>query len=139
MNNYFTLIILLIAVLLGTAVFFIYNNFKATSEKEHIFAYGTLNDTTIQLKLYNRKLKGTPDQVKQYYLSSITVNENNILNTYPIAIYSGKQSDVISGMVYEITPQELAATDIYEGAEYKRVQVLLQSGVRAWIYIGGSM
>jgi gamma-glutamylcyclotransferase (GGCT)/AIG2-like uncharacterized protein YtfP len=101
---------------------------------EKLFAYGTLNDPAIQLKLYNRKLIGSPDQLIQYYLSTITQNENNILNTYPIAIYSGIQSDIIPGMVYEISQQELEATDIYEGAEYKRVLVKLQSGTMAWIY-----
>jgi gamma-glutamylcyclotransferase (GGCT)/AIG2-like uncharacterized protein YtfP len=103
-------------------------------KNETLFAYGTLNDPEIQLKLYQKKLKGKPDQLSEYYLSTVTQNENNILNTYAIAIYSGKQSDIIPGMVYEITQQELEATDIYEGPEYKRVRVQLQSGLTAWIY-----
>ena len=100
-----------------------------------IFAYGTLNDPAIQLKLYHRKLNGRPDQLNQYHLSTITQTVNNLLHTYPIAIFSGNPSDVIPGMVYNITPQELEVTDIYEGAEYRRVPVLLQSGASAWIYV----
>ncbi|MFA6060639.1 MAG: gamma-glutamylcyclotransferase family protein [Taibaiella sp.] len=129
-NNAYSLILLLLI-----SVLYLFKYLTETSKIERIFAYGTLNNPTIQLKLYNRKLYGTPDQLNQYYLSTITQNENNKLNTYPIAIYSGKPSDVISGMVYEISQQELKETDIYEGIEYKRTRVQLQSGLAAWVYI----
>jgi len=37
--------------------------------------------------------------------------------------------------VFEITQQELEAADRYEVSDYKRVSVLLKSGVHAWVYI----
>jgi hypothetical protein len=38
-------------------------------------------------------------------------------------------------MVFQITPQELAAADEYEVSEYKRVAVTLKSGLTAWAYV----
>jgi hypothetical protein len=38
-------------------------------------------------------------------------------------------------MVFEITAAELAAADRYEVADYKRVEVVLCSGLKAWVYV----
>jgi gamma-glutamylcyclotransferase (GGCT)/AIG2-like uncharacterized protein YtfP len=44
--------------------------------------------------------------------------------------------DEVTGMVFEITAEELVAADRYEVAEYTRVEVTLKSGAKAWVYIG---
>jgi gamma-glutamylcyclotransferase (GGCT)/AIG2-like uncharacterized protein YtfP len=49
--------------------------------------------------------------------------------------FTGRNSDRIGGMVFEITDAELAAADEYEVAAYKRIAVSLVSGVRAWVYV----
>ena len=41
-------------------------------------------------------------------------------------------------MVFELTPQELAAADGYETDAYKRVKVKLCSGTEAWVYVAAS-
>ncbi|WP_281280720.1 hypothetical protein [Falsirhodobacter xinxiangensis] len=38
-------------------------------------------------------------------------------------------------MVFRITAAELAAADAYEVADYKRVEVALTSGRKAWVYV----
>ncbi len=38
-------------------------------------------------------------------------------------------------MVFEITPDELAAADRYEVSKYTRVQVTLKSGLQALAYV----
>jgi len=44
--------------------------------------------------------------------------------------------DAVSGTVFEITEQELAAADKYEEvAEYRRISVTLRSGDEAWVYV----
>ena len=43
------------------------------------------------------------------------------------------------GMVLEISPEELAMADSYETADYKRVQVKLQSGKSAFVYIAADV
>jgi hypothetical protein len=46
---------------------------------------------------------------------------------HTIAQRSGNLADEVPGMVFKITPDELAAADRYEVSEYTRVQVALKS------------
>ncbi len=43
--------------------------------------------------------------------------------------------DTVEGTVFTLHPGELAAADEYEVADYVRVEVLLGSGLRAWVYL----
>ena len=54
---------------------------------------------------------------------------------YAIARFTGRPSDAISGMVFVVTADELQRADAYEVPEYKRVAVVLRSGVHAWAYV----
>jgi gamma-glutamylcyclotransferase (GGCT)/AIG2-like uncharacterized protein YtfP len=54
---------------------------------------------------------------------------------HPIVAASDDPDDSVEGMVFEITAAELAAADTYEVSDYRRVEVLLASGPRAWVYI----
>jgi len=38
-------------------------------------------------------------------------------------------------MVFKVSRKELEQADKYEVADYKRVQVTLQSGKSAWVYV----
>ena len=53
-----------------------------------------------------------------------------------MAVHSGNETDVIKGMIFEITEEELQATDRYEVSDYIRVMEKFESGKEAWIYIG---
>jgi Gamma-glutamyl cyclotransferase, AIG2-like len=104
-----------------------------------LFSYGTLQDSAVQMANFGRLLSGRPDRLPGYALSPIAIDD-------PIVVaLSGKSqhqiakpsngADGVAGMVFEITAQELAAADRYEVAEYRRVQVTLKSGLRAWVYV----
>ena len=103
-----------------------------------LFSYGTLQDRAVQLANFGRLLLGRPDTLPGYILLPITINDPAVV------ALSGKSQHMIArrtdaagevtGMVFEITAQELAAADRYEVAEYTRVEVTLKSGVRAWVY-----
>lgn len=41
----------------------------------------------------------------------------------------------IEGMVFELTPAELAAADGYEAENYRRIEVTLASGRLSWVYV----
>ena len=41
----------------------------------------------------------------------------------------------IQGVVFELTPAELAAADVYETENYRRIEVTLASGRRCWVYV----
>lgn len=100
------------------------------STKTLIFSYGSLQEENVQLALYRRKLVGFTDVLKGYKLAS-----KRIANRYPIIIKTESTTDTIKGMVFEISSDELLETDTYEGFHYTRVEVKLQSGVKAWCYI----
>jgi predicted SnoaL-like aldol condensation-catalyzing enzyme len=41
----------------------------------------------------------------------------------------------VAGFVFDISPEELAHADAYEVDSYKRTNVQLRSGKKAWVYI----
>lgn len=57
---------------------------------------------------------------------------------HPIVVRTGNDADRVPGMVFAITPAELAAADKYEVADYERVAVTLASGAQAWVYVARS-
>ncbi len=54
---------------------------------------------------------------------------------YVVARPRDDLSEIIHGVVFNISPSDLAKVDIFESNAYKRVQVKLKSGIVAWIYI----
>jgi gamma-glutamylcyclotransferase (GGCT)/AIG2-like uncharacterized protein YtfP len=96
---------------------------------EKIFTYGTLQDPSIQQHVIDRLLgDGTPDTLRGYKIAKL----NGIHATYNIILPATQQS--VDGRVYEVTADELAQIDTYEGDAYMRVSVTLQSNTRAWVY-----
>ena len=61
---------------------------------------------------------------------------NNQVTIQPdMLLLPGDYHDVVDGMVFEITDEELARADEYEAEEYKRVLVPAISGSKVWVYI----
>ncbi len=102
---------------------------------EQLFSYGTLRSKQIQMQVFNRLLTGTADQLLSYKLKSLQIEEEFGMADYVVAVPSEIHSDIIHGVVFNITEAELAKVDIFESNAYKRVQVKLKSGIVAWIYI----
>jgi len=110
---------------------------------EKLFSYGTLQYDNVQLETFGRKLTGQKDTLVGYELSvSIQITDPAIIklsgeSVHKTLHYSGKPEHLISGVVFDVTREELTLADGYE-TDYKRVLVTLQSGTKAWIYIGRS-
>jgi hypothetical protein len=105
-----------------------------------LFSYGTLQDKAVQMANFGRLLSGRPDLLPGYTLVPITIDDAAVIalsgkSQHMIAKRSSASDEVI-GMVFEITAEELSAADRYEVAEYTRVQVALESGAKAWVYVG---
>ena len=105
-----------------------------------LFSYGTLQNKAVQLSNFGRELSGRPDFLLGYTESLIAITDPNVIAMsgrmqHPIVQPSLNPGDEVSGTVFEITSQELAAADEYEVADYKRVLVQLKSGSQAWVYI----
>lgn len=105
-----------------------------------LFSYGTLQDRRVQLSTFGRELAGTPDTLSGHALVRVPIHdpaaaaffgESHYLNAEP----SSNPADVISGVLFKITEEELSAADQYEcDALYRRTEVTLASGKRAWLY-----
>lgn len=105
-----------------------------------LFSYGTLQQREVQLANFGRELSGTSDSLPGYSISLVAIHDPRVIQTsgkthHSIAEPSQHPADQVPGMVFRITPDELAAADRYEVSEYTRVQVTLKSGLRAWAYV----
>ncbi len=97
-----------------------------------LFSYGTLRDKRVQIANFGRGLTGREDALPGYARRMVSGGESHHAN----AELSSNPEDAVSGTVFEITEQELAAADKYEEvAEYGRISVTLRSGVQAWVYV----
>jgi gamma-glutamylcyclotransferase (GGCT)/AIG2-like uncharacterized protein YtfP len=97
----------------------------------YLFSYGTLQDSEVQKAVFNRKLKGWPDKLPGFELS-----KTKAYDSYPIVVRTNDTSQRISGMAYQLENEELEKADTYEGSEYTRILVDLESGKKAWLYVG---
>jgi gamma-glutamylcyclotransferase (GGCT)/AIG2-like uncharacterized protein YtfP len=105
-----------------------------------LFSYGTLQQESVQRTVLGRQLQGRQDAMLGYVHASLEITDESVVETsgsrfHPIAIWSGRPEDEVSGIVLRVTGAELAAVDRYEVSNYKRVLVDLKSGARAWAYV----
>jgi hypothetical protein len=105
-----------------------------------IFSYGTSRDRAVQLATFGRQLSGSADSLPGYTTSLIKIRDPEVVATsgmthHTIAERSKNRADEVPGMVFLITPDELAAADRYEVSEYTRIEATLKSGLRAWAYV----
>jgi gamma-glutamylcyclotransferase (GGCT)/AIG2-like uncharacterized protein YtfP len=102
---------------------------------EKLFSYGTLRSKQIQMQVFNKILTGTKDQLLGHRLKSLQIEEEFGMADYVVAVPTNDSSDPIHGIVYNILASDLAKVDIFESNAYKRVEVTLNSGTVAWVYI----
>ena len=106
-----------------------------------LFSYGTLQKKKVQIANFGRELTGREDALPGYARRIVAIvdpgvaaliGESHYANVEP----SSNPEDSVSGTVFEITEEELAAADKYEeAAEYRRISVTLRSGDQAWVYV----
>lgn len=109
--------------------------------REWVFSYGTLRLPEVQLGTYGRLLDGVSDLLPGWRLEQLAISNPDVValsgvEEHPVAVPTGDPLDTITGERFTLTPDELAATDGYESADYVRTSVVLSSGVTAWLYVG---
>lgn len=96
---------------------------------QKLFTYGTLQDPATQQKLLGRVLgDGVSDTLRGYRLAKLT----GIHQVF--SILQPHAGSTVQGMLFEVTADELAKLDDYEGDAYQRVSATLVSKTRAWVY-----
>ena len=96
-----------------------------------LFSYGTLQQKAVQIATFGRELTGREDSLPGYVRTITESREVLYFNIEP----SSSPEDAVSGTLFEITEQDLAAADGYEkNRDYRRIFVTLRSRVEAWVY-----
>jgi len=108
---------------------------------EALFSYGTLQQRDVQLANYGRELVGEADSLSGYRIENLVIANADVVSisgkaVHPLARHTGDLADRIEGTRFELTDEELAATDDYEVEPYRRIEVTLESGRTAWAYVG---
>jgi len=111
------------------------------SDAIFLFSYGTLQDKNVQIANFGRELTGRADALPGYTRGRVAIGDPEVValtgeSYYANLVPSSNAGDAVSGTVFEITEQDLAAADRYEEpAGYRRILVTLQSGEQAWVYL----
>lgn len=105
-----------------------------------LFSYGTLRLREVQLANYGRPMDGSPDALIGYRLEVLPDRDPYAVRisgtkTHMVVRPTNDPRDRVPGVIFLLTAEELAATDRYEGSDYGRAELTLESGRSAWVYI----
>ena len=111
----------------------------STDATELLFSYGTLQLEPVQRALFGRRLEGEPDALVGHRLDRIPIADPRVVATsgethHRIVRATGDPHDRIPGVVFRLTPAELAHADAYETDDYVRIRTTLASGTECWVY-----
>jgi gamma-glutamylcyclotransferase (GGCT)/AIG2-like uncharacterized protein YtfP len=108
-----------------------------------LFSYGTLQNKDVQLAHFGRELTGRPDTLTGYGRRLVPILDPAEIASTGETHYANAElapGETVTGTVYEVTEEELAAADEYEEpALYNRIIVTLASGTAAWVYVRRSL
>ncbi|EGD56003.1 gamma-glutamylcyclotransferase family protein [Gordonia neofelifaecis] len=104
-----------------------------------LFSYGTLMDPVVQEGVFGRRMRTIPDALPGFRVDSVTITDPEVIalsgtDTHRI-LRPGSSEARVPGARLELDDDALAAADDYEVDDYRRVEVVLASGVSAWVYL----
>lgn len=105
-----------------------------------LFSYGTLRDPAVQDALFGRRVAEDADALIGYRLDWIDITDDTVVglsgsNRHVILHRTGDVSDRIEGAALDLSEAELAVADDYETDAYVRIEVALESGIAAFVYV----
>jgi len=104
-----------------------------------LFAYGTLQQESVQLATFGRKFEGKADTLLGYRLTAVRIEDPDFVAASGTANhrnlqFTGDPDDFVEGTTFAVTNAELEQADAYEPTGYARTLVQLRSGLNAWVY-----
>ncbi|MEP6637602.1 MAG: gamma-glutamylcyclotransferase family protein [Acidobacteriota bacterium] len=107
---------------------------------EFLFSYGTLQLEAVQMATFGRLLTGTSDALPGFEQVPLKIEDHEVIavsgkSQHTIARFTGDAADLIAGIVFRVTQNDIQHADKYEVDACKRIAVTLQSGTRAWVYV----
>ncbi len=113
---------------------------KENEQKSYLFSYGTLQSESVQMSTYGRKLQGEKGFLNGFKIEELEIQDPAVVSisgksVHPIAIKTDNPKDQIQGSIFELSYQELLASDEYEVDAYERVKQVTISGKEIWVYV----
>ena len=104
-----------------------------------IFSYGTLQMPRVQHELLGRLVAMDDDALLGFETVAIEIDHPDVIefsgSSTHLGLIPGDPAARIEGKLLHVTESDWPALDDYEGEEYRRTQVTLASGTRAWVYL----
>jgi len=112
---------------------------SAASKPAWVFSYGTLQMPRVQHELLGRQVAMTDDALLGYDTVPVQIDHPDVIefsgSSTHLGLVPGAPDARIAGKLLHITQADFAALDEYEGDEYRRIEVTLESGTNAWVYV----
>lgn len=111
---------------------------SSNESQEYLFAYGILRSEAGQRMVFGQTLTGTDAALPGYtvdYLPALSKQRPGLLASNPVIRHTGNPLDLVLGTKFLIAEASLACADDFEQTEFRRIQVTLSDGERAWMYI----
>ena len=94
----------------------------------------------VQLDTFERILTGKKDMLKRYRIGKIIITDAEVIKSsgtdiHPILEYTGDDEDFVEGTLYELSDEEILKADRYEVKDYKRSELLFESGENGFVYL----
>jgi hypothetical protein len=106
-----------------------------------LFSYGTLQEATVQLSTFGRRLSGRSAALPGFAPSSVPIADPEVSAAtgkthHANVTFNGDGNSQVAGTVFDVSEAELASADEFEAPFlYARVMVRLASGDDAWVYV----
>lgn len=104
-----------------------------------IFSYGTLQMPRVQQELFGRLVRMDDDALLGFEAVPVEIDHPDVIefsgSATHLGLVPGDPAARIAGKLLHVTEADLPALDDYEGDEYRRIEVDLESGTRAWVYV----
>ena len=104
-----------------------------------IFSYGTLQRPRVQQELFGRLVRMDDDALLGFEAVPVEIDHPDVIefsgSATHLGLVPGDPAARIAGKLLHVTEADLPALDDYEGDEYRRIEVGLESGTRAWVYV----
>ena len=106
-----------------------------------LFSYGTLRQPEVQTELFGEVVASSPDTLQGWVERNVAILDPEVVRLSGLAVHPALVPGVgppIAGLTLELSDAQLSASDRYEVSDYRRVEVRLGSGRRAFAYVSAA-
>jgi gamma-glutamylcyclotransferase (GGCT)/AIG2-like uncharacterized protein YtfP len=103
-----------------------------------VFSYGTLQMPRVQRELLGREVAMTDDALLGFDTVPVEIDHPDVIefsgSSTHLGLVPGAPDARIAGKLLHIAEADFPALDAYESG-YRRIQVTVESGAAAWVYV----